>query len=148
MSQVYELNTDIPAAYATDERRAIQEMAREFAMNEVLPIANELDPEKGIIPDDLRKKMGELGFFGIMLPEEFGGLGLGVFEYCLVSEVLSRALMSVASIIARATFVGVGDLPIEDQDERLRQMARGEFLGSFAMSEPGAGTDILSIIHI
>ena len=72
MSQVYELNTDIPAAYATDERRAIQEMAREFAMNEVLPIANELDPEKGIIPDDLRKKMGELGFFGIMLPEEFG----------------------------------------------------------------------------
>lgn len=145
MSQVYELNTEIPAAYATDERRAIQEMAREFAMNEVLPVANELDPVKGIIPDDLRKKMGELGFFGIMLPEEFGGLGLGVFEYCLVTEELSRAWMSVASIIARATFVGVGDLPIVDQDERLRQMARGEFLGSFAMSEPGAGSDIASI---
>jgi alkylation response protein AidB-like acyl-CoA dehydrogenase len=145
MSQVYELNTDIPAAYATEERKAIQEMARDFAMNEVLPVANELDPVQGIIPPDLHAKMGELGFFGLLLPEEFGGLGLGVFEYCVVTEELSRAWMSVASIIARANMISVDDLPIENKAERLKQMARGEFLGSFAMSEPGAGSDIASV---
>ena len=48
---------------------AIQDMARDFAMNKVLPVANELDPEHGMIPDELRKEMGELGFFGIMVPE-------------------------------------------------------------------------------
>ncbi|NNL87248.1 MAG: acyl-CoA dehydrogenase [Myxococcales bacterium] len=145
MAQIQELNTEIPAAYRTDERVAIQEMAREFAMNEVLPVANELDPVQGTIPDDLRKKMGELGFFGIMIPEEHGGLGLGVFEYVLVTEELSRAWMSVASIIARAMLVNVNDLPLEDRDERIRQVARGEFLGCFAMSEPGAGSDIASV---
>ena len=51
---------------------------------------------------DLRRKMGEMGYFGIRMPEEYGGLGLGVFEYCLIAEELARGWMSVASIIARA----------------------------------------------
>ncbi len=148
MAQVYDLHTGIPAAYASDERKAIQEMAREFAIKEVLPVANQLDPEKGEIPPELRAKLGEVGFFGILLPEEYGGLGLGVFEYCLVTEELSRAWMSVASIIARANMMGPSDflrLPIDDPEAKLREMARGEYLGSFAMSEPGAGSDIAGI---
>ena len=56
-------------------------MAREFTRREVLPIANELDPIEGQIPDELRDKMAELGFFAIMVPEEHGGLGMGAFEY-------------------------------------------------------------------
>ena len=72
----------VPAAYYTDERQAILESAREFAMKEVLPVANELDPVQGEIPMSLRDKMAELGYFGILIPEEYGGLGLGVFEYC------------------------------------------------------------------
>ena len=54
-------------------------------------------PVKGDIPRELIDKMGELGFFGILIPEEYGGLGLGAFEYCLVAEELARGWMSVAS---------------------------------------------------
>ena len=133
----------IPAPYRTEEREAIQEMARGFAMDRVMPIANRLDPEHGLIPDELRKEMGELGFFGIMVPERYGGLGLGVFEYALVAEELSRAWMSVASIIARS---GIAlSLNPAQRERYLPLAAKGEWLGCFAMSEPGAGSDIASV---
>ena len=61
--------------YLTEERLLIRDQAREFAMREVLPIANQLDPVKGTIPMDLRHRMAEMGYFGIMLPEKYGGLG-------------------------------------------------------------------------
>ena len=63
--------------FMTEERLALQEMARDFAMREVLLIADELDPVAGEIPMELRRKMADLGFFGILVPEEYGGLGLG-----------------------------------------------------------------------
>jgi len=78
-------------SYLTPDRLAIRDLAREFAMREVLPLANELDSIGEDIPMALRKKMAELGLFGILIPEEYGGLGLGVFEYALVTEELSRA---------------------------------------------------------
>jgi alkylation response protein AidB-like acyl-CoA dehydrogenase len=134
----------VPAAYYTDERQAILETARDFAMKEVLPVANRLDPDKGDIPMSLRDKMGELGYFGILIPEEYGGLGLGLFEYVLVTEELARAWMSVASIIARGNGLGAG-FPDEKRREILPKMARGECLGAFALSEPGAGSDVASI---
>ncbi len=145
MSQVQDLLTPIPSAYRSDERDAIQGLARQFAMERILPVANELDPVQGEIPADIRKEMGELGFFGILAPEEIGGLGLGVFEYCLVTEELARAWMSTASIIARASMVSRADFPLPDADEKMRQVVRGEYLGCFAMSEPGAGSDIASV---
>src|SRR5580698_10435271 len=89
------------AGYMTPERIMIRDMARQFAREEVTPIANKLDPVQGDIPRDLIKKMGELGFFGILVPQEFGGLGLGALEYCLVAEELSRGWMSVGSLLAR-----------------------------------------------
>jgi alkylation response protein AidB-like acyl-CoA dehydrogenase len=134
----------LPAAHHTDDRLAIRDLAREFAMREVLPVANELDPEHGLIPDDLRQKMGKMGFFGILIPEEYGGLGLGVFEYCLVAEELARAWMSVASIIARGNGLGAG-FSAEQRRELLPKVATGEYLGAFALSEPDAGSDIASI---
>ncbi|WP_342660133.1 acyl-CoA dehydrogenase family protein [Rhodococcus ruber] len=133
----------IPLAYRTEEREAIQEMARDFAMREVLPVANELDPQHGLIPDALRAKMAELGFFGVLIPEEHGGLGLGVFEYALITEELARAWMSVASIITRSSVASALD-PTQ-RAEILPRAARGEWLGAFAMSEPGAGSDIAAI---
>lgn len=133
----------IPVAYRTEERVAIQAMAREFAMSKVLPVANELDPQAGIIPDSLRQEMGELGFFGIMLPERYGGLGLGVFEYALITEELARAWMSVASIIARSGMAS--GLNPTQRDEFVPKAARGEWLAAFAMSEPDAGSDIAAI---
>ena len=85
--------------YLNAERRMIQEVARDFTAREVTPIANKLDPVQGDIPLDLRNKMGEMGYFGIRMPEKYGGLDLGVFEYCLIAEELARGWMSVASII-------------------------------------------------
>jgi alkylation response protein AidB-like acyl-CoA dehydrogenase len=134
------------SGYMTDERRMIQETARAFAMNEVLPVANALDPVQGDIPAELRRKLGDMGYFGILIPEEHGGLGLGMFEYCLVAEELARAWMSVASLIARGngfyrSVPGAG----AQRKERIEAMARGEYLGAFAMSEPNAGSDVASI---
>ena len=134
----------VPAAYYTDERQAILESAREFAMNEVLPIANQLDPVQGEIPMSLRDKMAKLGYFGILIPQEHGGLGLGVFEYVLITEELARAWMSVASIIARGNGLG-GGFDEKRRSEMLPKMARGECLGAFALSEPAAGSDVASI---
>jgi len=130
--------------YITEERQMIQRNAREFAMKEVLPVANQLDPVKGIIPMDLRQKMAGLGYFGIRIPEEYEGLGLGVFEYVLVTEELARGWMSVASIIARGNGLG-GGFSEAQRREYLPRMARGEFLGAFAMSEPEAGSDVANI---
>ena len=132
--------------YMTDERRMIQETARAFALKEVLPVANRLDPEKGDIPQELIKKLADMGYFGIVIPEEHGGLGLGVFEYCLITEELARAWMSVASIIARGNGLSAGRGMTEAQRKVfLPRAARGEFLGAAAMSEPNVGSDLGSI---
>src|SRR5580658_4148279 len=124
----------ISVAYRNEDRVWMQQLARDFAMNKVLPIANELDPEHGLMPTSLLKELGSLGFFGIMIPEKFDGLGLGVFEYALVTEELARAWMSVASIIARSSLVTF--FGIELQDHLMSKAARGEWFGALAMSEP------------
>ena len=130
----------------SDERRMLQEMAREFTLKEVLPVANELDPIKGDIPQSLIEKLGDMGYFGIVIPEEYGGSGLGSFEYCLITEQLAQGWMSVASLIARGngfyrSIPGSG----EERKKKIEAMARGEYLGALAMSEPEVGSDIASI---
>ncbi|HEY4318892.1 MAG TPA: acyl-CoA dehydrogenase family protein [Herbaspirillum sp.] len=124
----------------TQEQLMIQETARNFAMKEVLPVANELDPQRGDIPDRLRRGMAELGLFGITIPEAYGGLGLGCLEYCLVTEELSRAWMSVASIIR--PMMGYQLLNETQKRQYLPKMASGDMLCAFSMSEPGTGSDI------
>jgi alkylation response protein AidB-like acyl-CoA dehydrogenase len=132
--------------YMTEERQMIQDVARDFTMKEVLPVANELDPVQGEIPMDLRQKMGAMGYFGIRIPEEYGGLGLGVFEYCLITEELARGWMSVASIIARAGGVmGVAGWPMEKRVELTKKAAQGEYLAAVALSEPNAGSDLAAV---
>ncbi len=129
--------------YLSDERRMIQEVARDFTRREVLPVADELDPIQGDIPMDLRNKLGEMGYFGIRMPEEHGGLGLGVFEYCLISEELARGWMSVASIIARAaSLMNVGGWPLDKREELTQKAARGEYLAAISLSEPDVGSDL------
>lgn len=133
-------------SYMTEERRMIQESAREFAMREVLPVANKLDPVQGDIPPELIQKIADMGYFGITIPEQYGGLGLGCFEYCLVTEELSRAWMSVASLIARGnSLIGRRGMSEEQKERYMRRMAKGEFLGAFALSEPNAGSDVANL---
>lgn len=124
----------------------IREVARDFAMREVLPAANRLDPVKGDIPAPLVEKIAELGYFGIMIPEEYGGLGLGSYEYCLISEELSRAWMSVGSLLARGSGMIGWRFMSEPQKRRyLPAIASGKFLGAGAISEPQAGSDVANI---
>lgn len=131
----------------TEERRMIQESARVFTRDRVRPTADRLDPVKGEIPRELMEEMAELGYFGILIPEEYGGLGLGAFEYCLVAEELARGWMSVASLIARGNAL-IGSLKAMTPEQKkvyLPRMARGEFLGAFSLSEPDAGSDVANI---
>jgi butyryl-CoA dehydrogenase len=130
--------------YFTEERALLVETARKFAMEEVLPLANELDPVQGEIPMKLREVMAEIGFFGILIPEEHGGLGLGALEYVMVTEELARAWMSVASIIARGNGL-VHGFTESQRAAFLPRMARGEFLGAMALSEADAGSDVASM---
>jgi alkylation response protein AidB-like acyl-CoA dehydrogenase len=132
--------------YLTPERIMIRDTAREFTLNEVLPVANALDPVQGDIPLELRQKLADMGYFGIRIPEQYGGSGLGVFEYCLISEQLARGWMSVASIIARGN--GTMTLSLLDDAQRARMMprvVRGEYLGAMSLSEPDTGSDLASI---
>ena len=134
------------AGYLTPERIMMRDMARQFVREEVLPAANRLDPVKGDMPRELIDRMGELGFFGILIPEEFGGLGLGAFEYCLVAEELARGWMSVASIIARGNSF-YRSVPGEGEARRrkIEAMAKGQYLGAAALSEPGTGSDLSGV---
>jgi alkylation response protein AidB-like acyl-CoA dehydrogenase len=134
------------AGYLTPERVMMRDLARQFTKDEVSPAARRLDPVKGDMPRELIDKMGELGFFGILIPEELGGLGLGAFEYCLVAEELARGWMSVASIIARGnsfyrSVPGEG----EERARKIALMAKGQYLGAAALSEPGTGSDLSSV---
>src|SRR5947208_3100453 len=108
-------------------------------MKEVLPLANELDRRKADIPREFLDRIAEMGYFGITISRDRGGLGLGVFEYCLITEELARAWMSVASIIARANGLGC------TTPEHLADSARGRRIAAFALSEPTAGSDVAGI---
>lgn len=128
--------------YLTEERLMIRDLARDFTRNEVLPAANRLDPEHGTIPPELITKMADLGLFGITVPEDEGGQGLGAFEYCLVAEELARGWMSVASLIARGngTFYKEGlrkDHP--RRQELLSRSASGDMLVAYALSSRTPG---------
>src|SRR4051794_36118526 len=125
----------------TPEREKLQEQARRFALDEVLPVANELDPQKGEIPASLLARIAELGYFGITVPAEHGGLGLGVFEYCMVSEELARAWMSTASILARSQGLGTAVAGDARRAGPLPPAARGDGTGALGLSRPHAGPD-------
>jgi alkylation response protein AidB-like acyl-CoA dehydrogenase len=136
---------EVPPPYRTDRRVRLQDEARRFAAEQVKPVADELDPQKGEMPRSLIEAMGKQGYFGIMVDRDHGGLGLGVFEYCLVAEELARAWMSVASIIARAQGLGTDFSDRAKQERLLAASARGEWIGAAGFSEPDAGSDLAAV---
>jgi alkylation response protein AidB-like acyl-CoA dehydrogenase len=135
----------LQSPYATAGRLALQSRAREFARDRVLPVADQLDPQRAEMPVDLVEDKAALGWFGITVPVEQGGLGLGVLEYCLVSEELARAWLSVGSILARGQGLGTQVLDAGRRAELLGRSARGEWIGAIALSEPTAGSDLAGV---
>lgn len=132
----------------TQEQVRIQEATREFAEKEVKPIAGKMDRDYGQIPLDLIGKMGQMGLFGVSLPEEYGGLGLDTVSLCLVTEELSRASLSVGSIIHRNSICGhiLGKFGTPHQKLKfLNGMASGKLQAASAATEPEAGSDAANI---
>ena len=136
---------ELQPPWRTDARVELQQRARAFAHDVVLPLADELDPQKGEMPRSLLDALAAEGWFGMTIGTQDGGLGLGVLEYCLVSEELARAWMSVGSILARAQGLGTQVVDDDRRHELLGRSARGEWVGAIALSEPDAGSDLAAV---
>ena len=128
----------------TEEQKLLQQTARDFAAKQVLPKAAELDREHRY-PKELVAKMGELGFLGIAVPEEYGGAGMDCVSYVLVLEEIARACASTAVIMSvqnSLTEDPILKFGTEAQKKKwLPPLAAGKIMGCFALSEPEAGSD-------
>jgi alkylation response protein AidB-like acyl-CoA dehydrogenase len=128
----------------TEEQTEVQKLAREFAHSEIAPHSAEWD-EKAYFEPSLVKKLGDLGFLGMMLPEEYDGLGGDTGTYLIALEEIAAGdasvavLMSVHNSLPTQMILRFGT--DAQKDRYLRKMARGELLGAFALSEPDAGSD-------
>jgi len=131
----------------TEEHLMIQEAARDFAQNELLPGVIERD-NKQEFPDELVKKMGELGFMGIMVDPKYGGSGMDTISYVLIMEELSKIDASASVIVSvnnSLVCYGLESYGNEEQKQKyLTKLATGEFVGAFCLSEPEAGSDATS----
>ena len=136
---------ELKSPWRTGARIKLQMEARAFARDIVLPVADKLDPQKAEMPKSLIDQMAAKGWFGITIPAEHGGMGLGVFEYCLVSEELSRAWLSVGSILARGQGLGTQTIDDARRLELVRRSAQGKWIGALALSEPTAGSDLAAV---
>ncbi|WP_114008488.1 acyl-CoA dehydrogenase family protein [Cohaesibacter intestini] len=127
---------------------AFREEMRRFADSEVKPHAHQWHLDNAYIPLDIVDKMAEMGVFGLTIPEEFGGLGLGKESMCVVSEELSRAYIGVGSlgtrseIAAELIICGGND---EQKESWLPRIAAGEILPTAVFTEPNTGSDLASL---
>lgn len=128
----------------SDEHKMIRETVREFAEREIKPLAQELD-EKAEFSLPLTKRMGELGLFGMYLPEKYGGQGLDTLSYIIAVEELARIDGSHAATLAAHNSLGIGPIYYYGTDEQkkkyLPQLCTGDAIWSFGLTEPGAGSD-------
>jgi len=128
----------------TEEQTEVQKLAHDFARAEIAPHAADWD-QRAFFEPTLVKKMGDLGFLGMMLPEEYDGLGTDTGTYLIALEEIAAAdasaavLMSVHNSLPTQMILRYGN--DAQKDRFLRKMARGEILGAFALSEPDAGSD-------
>ncbi|MFC5907314.1 acyl-CoA dehydrogenase family protein [Streptacidiphilus monticola] len=131
----------------TEIQQDILATVRSFVDKEIIPVANELE-HKDEYPTDIVEGMKEMGLFGLMIPEEYGGLGESLLTYALVVEEIARGWMSVSGIINTHFIVAyllAQHGTQEQRDHFLPRMAAGEVRGAFSMSEPGLGSDVAAI---
>lgn len=131
----------------TDVQAEILATVRGFVDKEILPVATELE-HRDEYPTAIVEGLKELGLFGLMIPEEYGGLGESLLTYALCVEEIARGWMSVSGIINTHFIVAymLEQHGTEEQKRRyLPQMAEGDVRGAFSMSEPGVGSDVAAI---
>lgn len=131
-----------------DDIDALQDMVHRFAQEQIAPRAASID-EENEFPSDLWQKMGELGLHGITVPEESGGVGMGYLAHTIAIEEISRASASVALSYGAHSNLCINQInrwgTPEQKMHYLPKLISGEHVGSLAMSEPGAGSDVVSM---
>eukprot|EP01132_Coremiostelium_polycephalum_P005723 gene5723-7119_t len=132
----------------SDELKQLQETVRDFAQNELAPIAADVD-KNNQFPMQMWKKMGDLGLLGITAPSKYGGLDMGYTAHCIAMEELSRASASVALSYGAHSNLCVNQITRNGNDKQkekyLPKLISGDFVGALAMSEPNAGSDVVSM---
>ncbi len=132
----------------TEEQKMVRDMVRRFAEEELKPKAAEMDKKCEIFPE-IYQQLAELGLFGVYVPEEYGGAGMDVVSYATVIEELSRGCASTGILVSAHTSLVVDPIlhyGTEEQKKKfLVPLAKGEKVAAHAMTEPGAGTDVVSI---
>src|ERR1700742_446479 len=136
-----------PYTEKTDEQKAICEMVRQFADEQIIPNAEHSDHEDEF-PEPIVEQMKELGLFGVTIPEEYGGMGLDLTTYAMIVEELSRGWISISGIV-NTHFIGsylLMKFGTEEQKQKyLPKMATGEIRAAFSLSEPELGSDVAAI---
>src|SRR6476620_11440973 len=131
----------------TEEQTELVKLVREFVNEQIIPVAQELE-HKDEYPTEIVEGPKEMGIFGLMIPEEYGGLGESLLTYALCVEEIARGWMSVSGIINTHFIVAYMVLQHgtdEQKQHYLPKMATGEIRGAFSMSEPGCGSDVAAI---
>ena len=132
----------------TDEQKMARDTAREFAKKRLAPVAQKLDEEEHT-PRELYAEAAELGLFGILMPEEYGGLGLDHVAYCLVMEEIARACAGFqVCLTVHNSLVSTAILKFGTDEQKKRwlpKLASGEWIAAYSLSEPGAGSDAGSL---
>jgi len=127
-----------------DQQKMLRDMIRDFAEKEVEPIAAEID-ETMEFPEENIKKLAQLGILGMTVPPEYGGQGMDTLSYIIVVEELSRVCGSTGLTVAAAISLGVTPILMNGTEEQKKKwlpaLATGEYMGSFGLTEPGAGSD-------
>ena len=131
-----------------DTLEMIQDQFKKFTDEEIIPFANEWHLQDALIPDDVLKKMAELGVFSIAIPESYGGLGMGKVAMCVVTEELSRGFLAAGSLGTRAEIAGelirLGGTE-EQKKKYLPTIADGSLLTTAVFTEPNTGSDLGSL---
>jgi alkylation response protein AidB-like acyl-CoA dehydrogenase len=131
------------------EQTLLRETAQRFVERELRPIAQQIDIEKEV-PRALIRKAGEIGLLGVPFPEAYGGWGLGETGYCIVLEEIGKACASTGVTVgAHVGLAGFSILLGGSEEQKCRYLPRmisGEWLGAYALTEPGAGSDAASIV--
>ena len=133
------MNYDLP-----DELKMLRDMARRFAAEQIRPNARDWDRE-GAVPEATVKRLAELGFMGVFVPQEYGGAGIGYVGMTVIMEEIARQCGGTALMLAAHNGLCLGHMLLAASDVQrkkyLPDLASGKMLGAWALTEPGSGSD-------